>query len=699
MSKKKQLTPEDKEKINTLSKDFAEKYKCTYLCAKRSVARNYPSEENAEAEIDAKCNHPCLVVYGVYGAQRECLEKARDEFYTSNLRMFPYLHEPLPDTVALRNEEGKTLLWEDVYKCLTDSDASSHLAIIFLCGLPPVCHADAANYEKLYHHFFIQEGVQRTIGFTTVHDGYVPLMDYFTDRNRGRSAAELAAVLSLCVFSERDDAAKHGIVLEVPDSEEENQPLDEEESESRVDPPPARPPRARKILGNCVATSLSSRQDKGNVQLLLKAHNLNYIRSVAAYSGADACAKRKSAGIDFPVIVKPVSGAGSEFISLCSCDDEIKTAFEIANSRKTSQGTLAGHMIVEEYIDGPEYVVNAVGHRDNHVVTDVWKSKKFPAVVYSTRLPHDIEKKLVDTNRKPTSVTSTTLLYDDQEFVHSLSDLPTNSEARRIVDYTLRCLTALGMYNGCSHCELRIDDRKSSPRRGQPVLIELNPRLQGDAPRATGIVGYDQYTLFFYLAAVSSAFPENPRRIKALEERQDSLPWPPAPRLYRSLHDSSVPLADRQTVRILFLNSPFNGVLCTYGARKIQALPTFKRTARTDIFDPRPAGFIASVFKTMDLLSSPGALLLEGTESQLERDAKIVRQLEQGNDDFNSLMEDLNFAYQKSCLLHDLYELEALKPKVKELLASAEFPPLYITAEHFHLLIRLHLAKVLSCEM
>ncbi|EPY22567.1 hypothetical protein STCU_08219 [Strigomonas culicis] len=687
------------EKIRALSHQFAETYKCSYSCAKRSVTRHHPLEAEAAAEIDAKCNRVCLLVFGGYGTQGKYLKTIGDAFYSTGLRAFPHLEEPSSDTVAFVTAAGERLNWKDVYASLS-GDVSAPVAVLCLKGLPPVAGVSGAAYERMYQDFVIKEGVRHAAGFVTMYDGNVPLTDYFASRASGRSAAELAATLSLCACADRNDAAKHGIVLEVPDGDDAHASSSEDEwaRQAGGGPPAAPLPPVRNIFGNSVATSLSSRQDKGNVQRLLKGHNLNYVRSVDAYSGPEACAKRENAGIAFPVIVKPVSGAGSEFISLCHCDDEIETAFFIAHNRNTTQGTLAGHMIVEEYIEGPEYVVNAVGFRNDHVVTDIWRSRKFPVTVYGSRLSQHVETRLIESQRRPLSVESTTLLYDDQEFVHSLSDLPVASEPRRVVDYTLQCLTALGMYNGCSHCELRVDDRADSPRRGQPVLIELNPRPQGDIPRATDFVGYDQYTLLFYLAAASAAFPARGSAAAAHETMHDALPWPPAPPLYRSRSKVSLPLTERPTIRILFLNSPCTGVLCTYGVRKIEALPTFRRTTRSNIFEKRDTGFIASVFQTMDLLSSPGALVLEGTSRQLEEDAQFIRTLEKGNVEFNSLLVHLSVAYRISRFNNESDQLSNLKPKVKEFLDTAEFPPLYVDTQQFNLLVRLGLGSVLTCE-
>ncbi|EPY15685.1 hypothetical protein STCU_11835 [Strigomonas culicis] len=100
----------------------------------------------------------------------------------------------------------------------------------------------------------------------------------------------------------------------------------------------------------------------------------------------------------------------------------------------------------------------------------------------------------------------------------------------------------------------------------------------------------------------------------------------------------------------------------------------------------------------MDLLSSPGALVLEGTSRQLEEDAQFIRTLEKGNVEFNSLLVHLSVAYRISRFNNESDQLSNLKPKVKEFLDTAEFPPLYVDTQQFNLLVRLGLGSVLTCE-
>lgn len=380
-----------------------------------------------------------------------------------------------------------------------------------------------------------------------------------------------------------------------------------------------------KLLGDCNAgpslgnpfCSSEVRQCKGAMHSALEKAGLAYIRSTKVRCANDA--------LDFAndvlssgskLIVKPATGAGSEFVTLCSSIDELHVAFRVAEGLETTQNTTTDWMVVQEYIDGDEYVVDTVSCHSQHVTTDVWLSKKDPHNSVSNRIRSAVEKELASSGIVRPSLPTTSLLYDRLDFVKSVADLPHDSVVRRVIDYTMAAMDALGFVNGCAHCEVRV---RTDQRTGavEPVLIELNPRMQGDTPRSTTLVGYDQYILLAYLCVTITS------KILSPEENH---PWkfPEAtfPKLYRSVAD--------KTRCVLFLRVEEDGYLSEPGRRYLTKLPTFVAFTRSMISDPVQPGYIGRARKTTDLYSCPAAIIFEGHGPDIEKDIAVVRQMENG---------------------------------------------------------------------
>jgi biotin carboxylase len=126
------------------------------------------------------------------------------------------------------------------------------------------------------------------------------------------------------------------------------------------------------------------------------------------------------------------------------CDDRagLEEAFfgDIASARDRNGDS--AEVLVQEYIDGDEYVVNTVSCRGVHKVTGVMVYKKI-------------------------------LLPEMAPLYYTMSTFsPESDEARQVIDYTLKALDAIGVEYGPVHSEIMIDEKG-------PVLIEANCRLCG----------------------------------------------------------------------------------------------------------------------------------------------------------------------------------------------------------------------------
>ncbi len=59
-------------------------------------------------------------------------------------------------------------------------------------------------------------------------------------------------------------------------------------------------------------------------------------------------------------MVKPVESAGSDDVFLCESKEDVKTAFERINGKINGLGQKNDAVLVQEFLDGTEYVVDSV---------------------------------------------------------------------------------------------------------------------------------------------------------------------------------------------------------------------------------------------------------------------------------------------------------------------------------------------------
>ncbi|KAG8345566.1 hypothetical protein TRVL_03605 [Trypanosoma vivax] len=605
--------------------DLMERFGCTFESAYRTAQRHRDNMGACEEEMETKMR-PCLVAIEVRHRQRAYLKDLVSKSVTVDSFQLPFFR---PEMLHEHPKLFPTLTWEEVMRLINKNGG---IRVFFIdVDQYPACGQEA--YERFYQDSIIAEGFLDILAFVTSTDGLAPLVDFLHHRHFGQSRGPVCSSGS-------------GVTS-----------LSSSPSENTAHDLQAKTRRTRILLGNDTRTSVTQRQNKEGMQLTLKEHGLQYIKGVSGRSADVVKELRREADIQFPVIVKPISGAGSEFVTLCYNDEDIDVAFGVSVGVKTTQNTEASYMMLQEYIQGHEYVVNVVTYQGVHVVSDVWRSWKYPYSVHSSRLRPSLEHKLtiaynaLGEGRQPLAVDTTVLLYDRVEFVHDLAQLPEESEERRVVAYTLKCLDALGMRQGCSHCELRVDCRSDSPNFNTPVLIELNARMLGDVPRATKFVGYDQHTLIVYLVMCAAAISEETsfEHAKSLgfaselsqetgagdgaEEARSLLPWPPAPLLYRSLS------AD-VTRHVLFLSAEQESHLCPPGFKAVQSLRTFNSFTRGSLLERMKTGETLTVSKTFDLLSSPGAIVLEGTSEEILQDTEYIRRVENNiSSEWMSLLE------------------------------------------------------------
>ncbi|CAM9721217.1 unnamed protein product [Discosporangium mesarthrocarpum] len=181
-----------------------------------------------------------------------------------------------------------------------------------------------------------------------------------------------------------------------------------------------------------------------------------------------------------PVVVKPLRGCGSGGVCLCHGMEEAKKAFlEVLGAPKYgSPGEFNTEVLVQEFLQGTEFVVDTVSREGEHKIMAIWRYDKRPV------------------NGAP--------------FVYFATQLRAASggEEQRVIEYARKALDALGVKYGPTHTGVSWVGGGGSlymlwlPLLG-PVLVEVNTRwhLTEFAPITLACVGYEAVseTLSAYL--------------------------------------------------------------------------------------------------------------------------------------------------------------------------------------------------------
>ncbi|MBU5263628.1 ATP-grasp domain-containing protein [Bacillus atrophaeus] len=183
-------------------------------------------------------------------------------------------------------------------------------------------------------------------------------------------------------------------------------------------------------------------RNKYATRQVLKRHQLNTPFFYEISSAADIDA----GGLRYPLVVKPINGFSSQGVVRVNDQDQLKEA--ISKVEAINQGDLGkfiqgnSGIIVEQFIDGPEFVIETMSIQGKvHVLSIGYKGDCkgpfFEEGVYIA--PARLEEE---------------------------SRLAITEEVRKAV-------SALGIDNGAAHTELRLD------QSGKPFVIEVAPRIGG----------------------------------------------------------------------------------------------------------------------------------------------------------------------------------------------------------------------------
>ena len=180
---------------------------------------------------------------------------------------------------------------------------------------------------------------------------------------------------------------------------------------------------------------------KDEMQNRLAENNLRSIKGQTIRSVDEAIEYYDAENLN-EVVVKPKYGSGSVGVRLCSNRQEMINAVEEILNSTGIYGENLTELVIQERIDGEEYIVNTVSCNGTHRITTMWKYTKIKTSEGGN-------------------------IYDTVETINELGI----GEAE-LAEYAYDVADALGIKYGPVHGEYMIDENG-------PVLIEVNCRPMG----------------------------------------------------------------------------------------------------------------------------------------------------------------------------------------------------------------------------
>ena len=196
------------------------------------------------------------------------------------------------------------------------------------------------------------------------------------------------------------------------------------------------------LPGNGVALR-EARRDK---YLMAEAVRARSLRTAAQFLSSDIgeIVDWAENTLKWPAILKPPKSVASDSVAFCRSTDEVRAAAGRILTATNVLGCRNHAALVQEFLDGTEYIVDTVSHEGRRKTTAIWQ--------YS---------------RPPTGETGEFVSYD------AMTLLPYDGERQgALKSYTFKVLDALAIDFGPAHCELMWVD-------GEPVLVEVAVRLSG----------------------------------------------------------------------------------------------------------------------------------------------------------------------------------------------------------------------------
>lgn len=194
------------------------------------------------------------------------------------------------------------------------------------------------------------------------------------------------------------------------------------------------------IPGNTIELS-EARREKGLMGEAVRRAGLRIPQTVQTDDRAALAVWLKQAR--FPLVVKPVASGGTDNVHLCMDAHAALRAFDQIYGKLNLLGGQNRAALIQEYIDGTEYVVDCVSFEGRHLTVDFFAYQK------STH-------------------NGRAFIYEKERFLRADDPI-----CRKLEPFAHVILDILGFRTGASHMELKINSR------GEVVFIEVGPRLNG----------------------------------------------------------------------------------------------------------------------------------------------------------------------------------------------------------------------------
>ncbi|WP_306553609.1 ATP-grasp domain-containing protein [Acidovorax sp.] len=196
------------------------------------------------------------------------------------------------------------------------------------------------------------------------------------------------------------------------------------------------------LRGNSSRRS-AARRNKYLMHAAIQESGLTGIKQIRT-ADLDEATKWAAFRNSWPVVVKPLESAGTDGVHICQNIESVAAAFENIVGRPNIYGALNREILVQEYLDGTEYVVDAVLRDGTMLVAAIWRYCKQQT---STGAP----------------------IYRYIETVPLTGELQDH-----LVEYSRRVTEALEIRNGPVHVEIMW-----LSARNEPVLVEVAARMHG----------------------------------------------------------------------------------------------------------------------------------------------------------------------------------------------------------------------------
>jgi len=145
----------------------------------------------------------------------------------------------------------------------------------------------------------------------------------------------------------------------------------------------------------------------------------------------------------WPVIVKPSMSGGTDGVYWCHNQNDVREAFAAECGKLNCNGVVNEKLLIQEYLDGLEYIIDCVSFEGKHVLSGIWVYKK-------TKDP-----------------ATKSITYEYAQLIESRGKIQDI-----LVKYVFECLDALSFQYGPSHSEVIICS-------DGPCLVETGARLHG----------------------------------------------------------------------------------------------------------------------------------------------------------------------------------------------------------------------------